>query len=380
VREKVYHIFGQGFPKSKSMRDIGRPELGSALKPAVEEWILVRKPLSEPSIAANVLKHGVGGINVDVCRVATDWATDPTRRGWQGGNTSPDFDGGVAPIHVADTPGHKRVSQPNNQGRFPSHLLLSHHPACVRRGEKRVKGGNDPRRANGSKGGVSFHGYVHDERPCNHAGYADADGRELVADWECDAACPVRQLDEQAGVRKSGARKGPNPNATKALADAYAGGWKQTGGPCDASEGTVSRFFTVFEPDPDALFVYMSKASRRDREQGLEGRTPSFMATMNDGIGARPHNPDQPSAWVKNTHPTAKSTALGKWLTKLIAPPGGTVLDMFCGSGSLGVAAVLEGYTWIGIDESAEYIAIARARLEWAANQRPKAEQLTLTV
>jgi site-specific DNA-methyltransferase (adenine-specific) len=240
VREKVYHIFGQGFPKSKSMRDIGRPELGSALKPAVEEWILVRKPLSEPSIAANVLKHGVGGINVDVCRVATDWATDPTRRGWQGGNTSPDFDGGVAPIHVADTPGHKRVSQPNNQGRFPSHLLLSHHPACVRRGEKRVKGGNDPRRANGSKGGVSFHGYVHDERPCNHAGYADADGRELVADWECDAACPVRQLDEQAGVRKSGARKGPNPNATKALADAYAGGWKQTGGPCDASEGTVS--------------------------------------------------------------------------------------------------------------------------------------------
>jgi site-specific DNA-methyltransferase (adenine-specific) len=200
-----------------------------------------------------------------------------------------------------------------------------------------------------------------------------------VADWECDEACPVRRLDEQAGVRKSGGRIRTKTNGSAIFGNGHSDDMVgREEGYYDA--GNASRFFTVFEPDPDALFVYMSKASRRDREQGLEGRTPSFMATMNDGIGARPHNPDQPSAWVKNTHPTAKSTALGKWLTKLIAPPGGTVLDMFCGSGSLGVAAVLEGYTWIGIDESAEYIAIAAARLAWAANQRPTAEQLTLTV
>lgn len=42
---------------------------GTALKPASEHWILGRKPLSEPTVAANVLAHGVGGLNVDGCRV-----------------------------------------------------------------------------------------------------------------------------------------------------------------------------------------------------------------------------------------------------------------------------------------------------------------------
>ena len=42
---------------------------GTALKPACEMWILVRKPCSEKTVAANVLKWGLGGINVDGCRI-----------------------------------------------------------------------------------------------------------------------------------------------------------------------------------------------------------------------------------------------------------------------------------------------------------------------
>ena len=45
---------------------------GTALKPACEFFTLCRKPLSEKTIAANVLKWGTGGINVDGCRVGTD--------------------------------------------------------------------------------------------------------------------------------------------------------------------------------------------------------------------------------------------------------------------------------------------------------------------
>ena len=44
---------------------------GTALKPAAEFWILIRKPISEKNVAANVLKHGVGGLNIDACRIAS---------------------------------------------------------------------------------------------------------------------------------------------------------------------------------------------------------------------------------------------------------------------------------------------------------------------
>ena len=45
---------------------------GTALKPAHEPIVMARKPLSEKSIADNVLKHGTGGINIDGCRVETE--------------------------------------------------------------------------------------------------------------------------------------------------------------------------------------------------------------------------------------------------------------------------------------------------------------------
>lgn len=91
VRDVVNHIFGSGFPKSRNVaKDIDHMVTefdewsdepvsdqaeqwdgwGTALKPAVENWILLRKPISEKNVAANVLRWGVGGINIDATRVA----------------------------------------------------------------------------------------------------------------------------------------------------------------------------------------------------------------------------------------------------------------------------------------------------------------------
>lgn len=64
-----------------------------------------------------------------------------------------------------------------------------------------------------------------------------------------------------------------------------------------------------------------------------------------------------------NTHPTVKSTALMEYLIRLITPPGGTVLDPFMGSGSTGKAAALQGFGFVGIEQSEEYFEIARKRL-----------------
>jgi len=68
-------------------------------------------------------------------------------------------------------------------------------------------------------------------------------------------------------------------------------------------------------------------------------------------------------AAVRNHHPTVKPVALMRYLCRLVTPPGGVVLDPFLGSGTTGMAAVMEGFRFVGIEREAEYLEIARARI-----------------
>lgn len=87
-----------------------------------------------------------------------------------------------------------------------------------------------------------------------------------------------------------------------------------------------------------ARFFYCAKASKADRGDG-------------------------------NTHPTVKPTELMRYLVRLVTPPGGVVLDPFMGSGSTGKAALLEGFKFLGIDMTAEYVEIARARIQYVTGE-----------
>ena len=71
-------------------------------------------------------------------------------------------------------------------------------------------------------------------------------------------------------------------------------------------------------------------------------------------------------AKANNNHPTVKPTELMRYLCRLITPKNGTVLDPFMGSGSTGKAAVLEGFSFIGIELSQEYLNIAEKRINLA--------------
>lgn len=64
-----------------------------------------------------------------------------------------------------------------------------------------------------------------------------------------------------------------------------------------------------------------------------------------------------------NTHPTVKPAALMQYLCRLVTPPNGLVLDPFMGSGSTGMAALREGFRFIGVDRDADYCEIARRRI-----------------
>lgn len=119
-----------------------------------------------------------------------------------------------------------------------------------------------------------------------------------------------------------------------------------------------------------ARFFYCAKASRKDRNEGLEHRAKD---TTDDGRTTPIDNPYLRGKTERhNTHPTVKPTDLMRYLCRLVTPPGGVVLDPFAGSGSTGKAAVLEGFHFIGIEREAEYVEIARARI--GLQEEPKSE------
>ena len=123
-----------------------------------------------------------------------------------------------------------------------------------------------------------------------------------------------------------------------------------------------------------ASFFYCAKANKRDRDEGLDG----FAIKKAAGLPMRSAGGDRGGEGMDgtktdrlttraNNHPTVKPTDLMRYLCRLVTPPGGVVLDPFMGSGSTGKAALLEGFQFIGIEREAEYLEIAKARIE-AAN------------
>lgn len=134
----------------------------------------------------------------------------------------------------------------------------------------------------------------------------------------------------------------------------FAGGLKR-----DSTEhtdsGSASRFF------------YCAKASRAERDAGLEGMPTKHVGTYAQDAWSREHmgnTPDNERQPVHNPHPTVKPTDLMRYLCRLVTPPGGTVLDPFMGSGSTGKAAILEGFNFIGIELEKDYVEIAERRID----------------
>jgi DNA modification methylase len=216
---------------------------GTALKPATEFFTLARKPLEKKlTVAQNVLKWGVGGLNIDGTRVAAGDDLKPVFSGAKGKKQSEYGNGTV----FGDSDKYESVVSP--QGRWPANVILDEH----------------------------------------------AKGQE----W--------------------------------------------------------SRYF------------YCAKASKAERNAGLEGMPFKEAGIKNDsGRGFSESDPHK-KILMQNFHPTVKPIKLMSYLCRLVTPPGGTVLDPFAGSGTTGVAAKREGFKFIGIELDPEYHAIAERRLEAA--------------
>jgi site-specific DNA-methyltransferase (adenine-specific) len=169
-------------------------------------------------------------------------------------------------------------------------------------------------------------------------------------------------LDATVGERKTGGPQSGKVYTNDRPSVGYGGGF-------DGSR-KVSGFTDTGGP---SRFMYTAKASRSERNAGLDGMPERATAAMQGNLvdGQRLGGDGSPirTPMRQNHHPTVKPIALMRWLVRLVTPPGGLILDPFAGSGSTGCAAALEGFQFVGIEQSEEYAAIAERRIAyWAAN------------
>lgn len=331
-----------------------------ALKPAWEPIILARKP-RRGTYAETATEHGAGALWIDGCRV--NYAKDePDRRVgtnalWGGKREQSK--------HTVSLPATEGMLMYKPQGRWPANLILSHHPDCVRVGVKRVK--NEGYRPNPAQQTDAFFGNTL-QTTVGPRGYADPDGLETIEAWECVEGCPVAMLDEMSGDRPG--FKGFVQGAERKASQGQGGYHGNFPTPLTSQghndKGGASRFF------------YCAKASRRERNAGLEG----FEEQQTKGGGGLNNTPDDVcgkygsiKAKQQNSHPTIKPIALTEYLARLIRPPeayldDAVLLVPFAGTGSEIIGAIKAGWRrWLGIEISEEYAEIARARITYWEEQ-----------
>ena len=300
---------------------------GTALKPAFEPIVVARKPLSERTVAANVLRWGTGALNIDGSRIET---SDNLNGGTYSSNYNakvPDGDERTGAALGMYQPGAKPKGpfvQPS--GRWPANVILDEGQAA--------------------------------------------------------------QLDQQSGALKSPGTY--QRNSVGFDNDTAYGHFddQRTMQSGFGDSGGASRFFKVAQTDPldqlPARFYYTAKAGSDERVTytklgagfgnqnygGYKTRTCDTCEVRFPATGDQPCGHDGWS-WQEQldrkpdtvAHPTVKPLDLMRWLVRLVTPPGGTVLEPFAGSGTTVEACILEGFRCIAIEREADYLPLITQRI-----------------
>ena len=280
IRDQMMWLYGSGFPKSLNLGN----GWGTALKPAHEPIVMARKSL-EGTNKQNMEKYGVGGINIDGCRIEGEVKHPPNNPDFRDAAKQAMAKGGVDKLSFGqdrDAPIKRKTT--NRKSRSKDRVWTD---------------GNSGMKAEGSQ-------------------FADADPKGRF--------------------------------------------------PANVMHGGLETEW--------AKYFYCPKVSKSERNQGLEdfpvkkskgGGGTSNDTWYEDDVNSASGKFGSEKAPSKNTHPTVKPQELMKYLCRMVTPKGGTVLDIFMGSGSTGMAAKDEGFDFIGIERDKEYFNIAEKRIKITA-------------
>lgn len=296
---------------------------GTCLKPSFEPIIVARKPF-KGSLVDNVMECGVGGLNIDECRVGDETIRGGTTPGFRDVGRKSKATIGIAALSLGQVEGAKRKPLEAHIGRFPANTILTYDETNF----DEVCGGFPQ-----SKGG-SGKAFKKDEYD-----YGDT-----------------------ATNSKRGDSKPYN------------------------DDGSAARYFKncpFSDEDLEEIrsYYYCPKASKKDRNEGLgefKAKTKVFNGKSDKPSREIKDVEARVTTKARNYHPTVKPTSLMQYLVRLVSPRGATILDPFMGSGSTGKAVAYEnkerdaGYKFIGIEKDPEYCKIAEARLTFAVDKDKK--------
>lgn len=363
---------------------------GTTLKPAFEPALLFRKPLIG-TVAENVLAHGTGVINVDGCRV----------------------DGGERPLieraHSSrpgnfNWPSGSRIAGTTTAGRWPANLIHDGSDEVVALfPDSNGSGGSVPNvkvTGYGSGIGTGESAYLGGERAPFNSGSGSAarffycakaskrdrnQGCEGVATWEFVALDQeIHSVLSLAKVMSEGiTHLLDDSECSMTLCGSITTGQYLTDTTFIIS--TVSRLITALKTSNfsqssttresilDAIRTLTADGSNlAENAEHISQLTLSITSEKTvSALGAvsvllKTLSQIKEKGKLGNAHSTVKPTDLMAYLCRLVTPPHGTVLDPFMGSGSTGKAAMLEGFRFIGIEREADYVQIAKARIEQA--------------
>lgn len=306
IRDMIAWVYGSGFPKSMDISKAIDKAAGA------ERTEVIGTKLGRPGMAKDgsnqsfddsVNTYGGGGIlPTDILAPATPEAAQQ----WEGWGTA--LKPALEPITVARKPFKGTVAQ----------NVLEHGTGGININGCRVAHSEECRMMAPSQANID-----NSSDKCRQAGRREAvlelkpEGR-WPANLIHDGSEEVTQLFPEAKGQQ-GAVTGKEPsNKTSSVFGTYS---ERSASVPRGDSGNAARFF------------YCAKTSKRERGEG-------------------------------NNHPTVKPIALMSYLCRLVTPPSGVILDPFMGSGSTGIAAIKEGFDFIGIERELEYMAIAQRRIE----------------
>lgn len=370
---------------------------GGSLKPSFEPIILARKPLIG-TVAANVLKHGTGALNIDGCRIPANG--EPLN----GGKTNPGYvgcrDGWRRPFQ--DDPAYMadrarieadKVAVAEAAGRWPANLCHDGSPEVLEAFARfKTHGAGHARDAIVAS---DYDASSYDTGTAARFFYSSKasardritrDVEEVTVEWISEQGpCRVRlQADTGQLPQRAIVASGSGDSSEWST---FLSGSNITALCRMASRSTIETQTSLTTASTTWNSLIRSLTSGCTVDVSCEtasggnhaGSAAPFILSATITLGETASLPGASHALSgtqlkisvsakRHGHPTTKPVSLMRWLCRLVTPPGGLILDPFSGSGTTLQAAAEEGFRAIGIEREAEYVADIERRLAKAAD------------
>lgn len=366
----------------------------TTLKPAFEPVVVARKPLTGSTVAANVLAHGTGALNIDGCRVHGEDAPEGRLRHGGGSAVSASMSGPLNPdVRPASPAGRwpanvvldesQAAALDEQSGTLTSGILSSHHKRAPKdAGILGAYGSAEGERGFGDSGGASRFFFIarEDNDPCHSTSGVNTAGTPSSRQSERDGSAPSGAATTACpdGGRPTGSPSTPATPSGSRPSD-------ESGTPLTTTTGSESsldsprakpsqmvsraRYAESLRPTDTTTTTTSHSTSDGFADLTTSSSTPpSAPGVPLDELGSRftyvakANSAERPKV-DGVAHPTVKPLDLMRWLVRLVTPPGGVVLDPFAGSGTTAEACVIEGFRCVLIEREAGYLPLIVSRL-----------------